>query len=84
MIPSGNDQFRFRQLRREQSKRFNHEFEAFVSAPLAECQNAMRRSATTGEVWKLGAPGKQAVCAKVNVVTSVLIIQDLAISGHEN
>src|SRR6516164_2028211 len=84
MITSGNNQLRFRQQRREQSKRFNHKFEAFVRAPFAECENAMRRRATTREVWKLGAPSEQTMCTKMNVVMPVLVIQNLAISRHEN
>jgi hypothetical protein len=84
MIASGNDQLRFRQLRRERLKRFNHKFEAFVGAPFSERQNAVRRRATTREVWNLRAPGKQTMRAKMNIVAPVLVIQDLAISGHEN
>jgi len=84
MITSRNDQFRLRQLRREQLKRFYHEFEAFVRAPFTECQDALRWGSTTGVVRELGSPGKQTVRPKVNIVPPVLIIQDLAISRHEN
>jgi hypothetical protein len=44
----------------------------------------MRRRATTREVRKLGAPGKQTMRAKMNIVTPVLVIQYLAVSRHEN
>ena len=44
----------------------------------------MGRSATPREIGELGPPRKDAVRAQVDIVPSVLVLQDLAIAGHQN
>jgi len=45
-------------FRRKQVERLNHEFEAFVRSPFAECQDAMRWRAAAREIGKLRPPGQ--------------------------
>lgn len=62
----------------------DHKLEPFVGPPFTERQNAVDRSTTPREVGKLGPAREDAVGPQVDVVPSVLIVQDLAIAGHEH
>jgi hypothetical protein len=84
MISPGNNELGLRYLRSEQFESLDHEFQALVCAPFSEGQNTVGWSSTTRKVWEFGAASQQSVGAKMNIVAAVFIIQDLAISRHEN
>jgi hypothetical protein len=84
MISPRNYEFGLRQLPSKQVESLNHEFQTLVRAPFSKGQNVVGRSSTTRKVRKFGATSQQSVGAKMNIVAAVLIIQDLAISRHEN
>jgi len=65
-------------------ERLDHEFEALVSSPLAKGQDAMRRRAPTREVRKLWPPGQQSVSSQVDIVATIFVVQNFAISGHQH
>lgn len=84
MVAAGDDQFRFRHLGGDQIERLNHQFKTLVSSPFSESENSVQRISASREIGKLGAAGKNAVGAKMNIIASVLVIQYFAISGHQH
>jgi len=84
MVSAGNHQLCLGQLRGDEIERFNHQFETFVGSPLAERQNAMDGSSPPGEIWKFRPPRQNAVRTQVDIVSAVLVIQDLAITRHQH
>jgi hypothetical protein len=84
MVSAGNHESRLRHLRRYQIEGLDHEFETLVCSPFAERQNAVGGSATPREIGQLRPARKDAVRAQVDVVSSVLIFQNLAIAGHQD
>jgi hypothetical protein len=84
MIPACDYEFRARQLGSQQLERFDHQFEALVRSPLPEGKNAVLRIAPPRKIWKLGTACQYAMRAQVDIVTSVLVIQNLAISRHQH
>jgi len=84
MIAASDDELEIRHSWLERVKCFDHEFEPFVSTPFPKGQNAVRRSSATREIRELGPTGQQSVSAEMNIVAAVLIVQDLAISGHQD
>ena len=83
MIAACDNQLRVRHSLPQQLERLNHEFEPLVGSPLAKSENAMGIAATR-EVRKLWSSGKDAVGTKMDVIAPVFIVEDLAISRHEN
>jgi len=83
MIAAGNDKLRAGHSLLQQFEGLDHQFEPLVSSPLAESEDAMGIAAA-GEIRKFGAVGEDAMRAKVHVVASVLVVENLAISGHEH
>jgi hypothetical protein len=84
MISAGNDESRIGQPRRDQIKCLDHEFETFVSSPFTKRQDAMDRRSPSREVGKLRTPRENAVRPQMNIVSPILIIQDLSIAGHKH
>ena len=84
MISPGNHESGLRELWSEQIESLDHEFETLIRAPFPKGQNTVGGSSTTRKVGEFGSPSKESVGAEMNIVTAILIIQDLAISGHEN
>jgi hypothetical protein len=65
-------------------KRLDHQLQALVGSPFAESQNAMLGIAPPGEVWILRLSREDSVRAKMNVIATILFVEDLAITGHEH
>ena len=84
MISSGYHKLGFRQPLSYLLERFDHELETFIGSPLAECQNPVDRVSTSGKIGELGPASKNAMGAQVDVVAAVLVVQDLAIAGHQH
>lgn len=84
MISTGNDEFRLGQLLSDQIKGRNHELETFVGSPFAKGKNAVDGGTTPREIGEFGAAREYAMRAQVDVVAPVLVIQNLAIAGHEH
>ena len=84
MVSSGNHKFRFGQLGSNLVERLDHQLQTFVGSPFAECKNAVDGSSTSREVGELGPARKNAMRAHVDIVPAVLVVQDLAIAGHEH
>ena len=84
MISAGNHEFRLGQLRSNRIEGLDHKLEPFVGSPFAEGQNAVDRCTTSREVGEFRPSRQNAVGPQVDVVPSVLIVQDLAIAGHEH
>jgi hypothetical protein len=84
MITPSDDEFEVRNLRFEQMKGFDHEFEPLVRTPFSKRQNAMCRRSAPGKVREFRPASKQTMGAEMNIVTTVFVIQDLAVSGHQH
>jgi hypothetical protein len=65
-------------------KRLDHQLQALVGSPFAESQNAMLGIAPPGEVWILRLSREDSVRAKMNIIATILFVEDLAIPGHEH
>jgi len=55
MIAACHDELCVRHPIRQQIERFHHQFEAFISSPLAESEDVLGRIAAPGKVRKLRA-----------------------------
>ena len=84
MVAASNYQLGVRNFCRNVFERLHHQLEALVSSPLAERENAVLRITAAREVRELRAVGEDAVRAQMNVVAAVLVVQDLAIAGHQH
>jgi hypothetical protein len=84
MVASGNHELGFGPLCRDQMEGINHEFEPLVGSPFAERQNAMDWSTTPREVREFGPTRQDAVRTQMHIIPSILVIQDLAIAGHQH
>lgn len=84
MIATCYYEFHVRHLQGQQIERLNHQFQTLVRPPFSESQNALDRSSTAREVRQFRAASQQSVRAKMDIVPPVFIVQDLAISGHED
>ena len=84
MVAAGNYQPGIGQLRRHDLERVDHEFEALVGSPLAECENAMFGIAAARKVGRFGPGSQNAVRPDVNVVAAIFFVQNFAVSGHEH
>ncbi|MGE5055735.1 MAG: hypothetical protein ACM3WP_16375 [Acidobacteriota bacterium] len=83
MISAGYDQSCFRHLLSEQIERLDHQFEALVSAPLSECENAVNRIAASREIREFRPSGQNAMRPQVHIVAAILVIQNLSIAWHQ-
>jgi hypothetical protein len=84
MVSSSNYEPRLGDSRGDEVESFDHQLEAFIGAPLSERQNTLDGRSASREVGELGPAGKNPMRAQVNVVSSVLIVEDFAVSGHEH
>jgi len=84
MVSAGNHEFRLWRFRSDQIKSLNHELETFVRSPFAESQNAVDGSSTPRKIGEFGAAREYAMGAQVDVVSPILVVQDLPITGHEH
>ena len=84
MVAPGNHELRVGQLCSDQVEGLEHQLKAFVSSPLAESQNPMHRGTAAGEIGKFRPAREDAMRTHVNVVASILVVQNLAIAWHEH
>jgi hypothetical protein len=84
MVAAGDDQLRLGKSLGNQMEGFDHELQAFVSAPLAEREDAMLGIAAPGKVGIFGSLRQNTVGADVNIVAPVFVAKDFAVSGHEH
>jgi hypothetical protein len=61
-----------------------NEFQLFVGAPFAKCQDAVLRVAAQRKVRILGPAGQRSVRPNVHIVAAVFLIQYSAIPGHQH
>jgi len=84
MIPTGNHKRCFRYFFGETIKGIDHEFEALVGSPLSECENSMYRGTAHREIRKFRTPGENSVRAQMNVIATIFVVENLAVSRHQN
>lgn len=82
MISTGNQEGGFRHFFREALEGVDHELEALIGPPFSKCENS--RSAAHRKIRKFRAPGENSVRAQMDVVATIFIVQNLAISGHQD
>gem|GEM_PF-1358865 len=84
MVSAANHQLGIGQRFRHILECFNHQLQPLISSPLAEGQNAMFRIAAAGKIRIFGFSGKNAVGSQMNIVAAILLVQYLAVSGHQH
>ncbi len=84
MVSAGDHELCLGHFGRDQVESLDHQLQPFVSSPLAERQNVSGKRYATREIGKLGAPRENAMRTQVNVVAAILVVQNLAISGHQH
>jgi hypothetical protein len=84
MIPTRNHEFRIRENLFDGLEGLEHELQPFVRAPFTKCQNAVLRIAPAGEIRVLRPASQDSVRPKVNILTAIFFMKDLAIPRHEN
>ncbi len=84
MVTAGNHEFDLGQLRRDQLEGHNHELKPLIGSPLPECQNAVSGSTPPREVREFGPARKDAVRTQMHIIPPVLVVEDLAIAGHQH
>lgn len=84
MIAACHDELCVRHPVRQQIERFHHQFETFISSPLAESKDVLGWIAAPGEIRKLRPARQNSVSAQVHIIAPIFVIQDLAISRHQH
>jgi hypothetical protein len=84
MVSPGNHQLCVWQLLSDEVKSLYHQLETFVGSPLAERQNSVLGISAPGEVREFRPARKNAMRTKVHVIAPVLVVEDLAIAGHQH
>lgn len=83
MISTGNHQLGIWHSVSKLFESLDHQLEPLVGSPFAKCENATNWVSTAREIRKLRAARQDSMGAQVDIVAAVLIVQDLAITGHE-
>jgi hypothetical protein len=83
MIPASDNQSGIGNFVREEFERLNHQFQPFVRSPLAKSQDSVR-IASARKFRKFRSAGEDAVSTKMDVVPSVLIVENFSITRHED
>lgn len=84
MVAAAHNEFRIRYLTVDPLECLNHEFEPFVRPPFAKCEDSMDGITATRKLRLFRAVRKDAMRPKMNVVPSILFLQNLAIAGKQN
>lgn len=84
MIAACHDELCVGHAIRQQIERFHHQFETLISSPLAESEDVLGGIAAAGKIRKFRPPRQNSVRAQVHVIPPILVIQNLAISGHQH
>jgi hypothetical protein len=83
MVPSADDQPGVWQGGGHNLVGLDHELEPFVGSPFAECQDAVLRVAAPGKIRIFGSARQNAMGSDMNVVATVLFVEDGAIAWHQ-
>lgn len=84
MVAARHDELCVRHPICQQIERFHHQFETFISSPLAESEDVVGWIAAPGKIRKLRPPRQNSVRAQVHIIASIFVIQDFAISRHQH
>jgi len=84
MIAAGNHEPGFRYFFSQAIESLNHELKSFIGSPFPECENPMYRSTAHREIRKFRTPGENSMRAQMDVVATIFIVQNLAISRHQD
>lgn len=82
MVSPRNDELCIRDLFEKKIEGFDHKFQPLIGSPFPESENSMWSSASS-KIRQLRPARQNAVCPQMNVISPILIIQNLAISRHE-
>ena len=84
MIPARNDESSLGHNLGYDLESLEHQFESFVGSPFSKSQNSVIRGAATRKIGKLWTTCQDPMSTHMDVVPSVLVIQDLPIGGHQD
>lgn len=84
MIPASDHQPCLRHLLDQNIERFNHQLQALVGSPFSKCEDAVSWIAASREIGKLRPARENSVRPQVHIITSIFVVQDLAIARHEH
>jgi hypothetical protein len=83
VVPPRNDKLCIWKLFEKEIEGFDHEFKALVGSPFSERENSMRRSPPR-EIRQFRSTRQNTVRAQMNVISPILVIQNLSVSRHEH
>jgi len=84
MITPGNYQPRVGPLWGESFECFDHQLQPFVGAPFSEGEDSVQRISAAREIGEFGTARENAVGSHMHIVTPVFIVQNLAVSRHQD
>jgi hypothetical protein len=84
VISPGNDQLDIGKSLHHRFECLEHQFEPLVGSPLTERKYAMRGIAAAGEIRVLGSAREDAVRPDMHVLAAIFLMENLAITGHED
>jgi hypothetical protein len=84
MIPSSDNQPGIGYLLSNAVEGVDHQFQTFVSAPLAEGENSVLRISAPRKVRRLRPPRQNAMRPHMHIFAAIFFRQDLAIPRHEH
>jgi len=84
MISSSDYEFGLRHFFSQEIESLYHQLEAFISSPLSESQDAVNRISPSREIGEFRPSRQNSVRPQMNVVASVLIVQNLPVAWHKH
>jgi hypothetical protein len=84
MISSSDYELGLGQSLRDLFERLDHQLETFVGSPFAERENTVDRISSPRKIGDLGPARKNPVRSQVDIIAAILVVQDLAIAGHQH
>lgn len=84
MISASNHEPCLRHLLGDMIEGLSHELEPLVGSPFPECENSMYRSTAHRKIREFRTPGENSVGAQMDVIVAIFVVQNLAISRHQD
>jgi hypothetical protein len=84
MVSTAHNQLRVGHGIVDNLESLDHQLQSLIRSPLSESQNAVLRIAAPRKVGIFRPAGEHAMRAKMNIVASIFVLQNLAIARHEH
>lgn len=84
MVATSDYEPRFWYFFRKAIKGIDHELETLVGSPFSKGKDSVYRSPAHREVGKFWTTSENSVRTEMDVIATILVVQDLAISRHQH